>query len=154
MHLTGEQLIGVLVPPSVPRPPPSPPPLPTLPADARLPGSGDVVFDVACLDSSGRLSSRRLVRALGWRAGQRVDVAVVGPRIVVTASITGRTTVTGRGEVSVPAPSRVLSGIGPDERVLLTADPTRGVMVLHPAAWVARLLAAQPTDMPGGDDVG
>jgi bifunctional DNA-binding transcriptional regulator/antitoxin component of YhaV-PrlF toxin-antitoxin module len=151
---TREHLIGVLLPPTLPQDPPSPAPLATLPIATRPSGTGNVLFDVARLDSSGRLSTRAVVRALGWRAGQRLDVVAVGGRMVVTASATGRHTVTGRGEVSVPAATRALSGIGPDESVLLTADTTRGLLVVHPAASMARLLADLHTGLPGGKRVG
>lgn len=152
--ISGEQLIGVLIPPSMPRRLPSPPPLATLPTTARAKGAGDVSFDVARLDSSGRLSSRELIRALGWPAGQRLNVAVVDGRILVTPSTTGRHAVTARGEVSVPAQARALSGIGLDERVLMTADLTGGLLMVHPAMSVARLLSGLHADVPGGGCVG
>src|SRR6185369_2508664 len=108
--------------------------------NAPQPSASGVLFDIARLDSSGRLSSRGLVRALGWRPGQRLDVTAVGPCITVSASTTGRHNVTARGELSLPAPARALTGIGLDQRVLVTADPARGLLVVRPVAVVARLL--------------
>ena len=151
-HVT-ERLIGVLIPPPVPRRPPPPAPLPTLPCPARPFGESSVLFDVARLDSSGRLSSRGLVRALCWRVGQRLDVVAVGCSVLVTASATGPYAVTARGEVSVPASARALTGIGSDEPVLLTADPDCGRLVVHPVAAVAALLADLHNGLPGGQHV-
>ena len=111
-----------------------------------------MLFDVARLDPSGRLSTRGLVRALGWRSGQRLDLVAVERSIVVTASTTGPCTVTARGEVSLPAAARAFTGIGCGAPVLLTADTKRGRLVVHPAAVVARLLAA--VQARGGEDVG
>jgi hypothetical protein len=90
------------------------------------------------------------VRALGWRAGQRLDIAAAGRSIVITASATSRHKVTVRGEVSVPASTRALTGIGRDESVLLTADATRGMLVVHPMAVVAGVLA-DPHALAGND---
>ena len=73
-----------------------------------------------------------------------------GPCITVSASSTGRHTVTARGELSLPAPARALTGIGPDQRVLVTADPARGLLVVHPEAVVARLLATLDAELWGG----
>jgi hypothetical protein len=147
---TGEQLIGCLIPPSIPRRPPRPAPLATLPGAAA--GSDRVLIDVARLDQSGRLSTRALVRALGWRAGQRLDITAARRSIVITASAASRHKLTARGEVSVPAPTRALTGIGRDESVLLAADATRGVLVVHPMAVVAALLANP--HVLGGNDAG
>jgi len=108
------------------------------------------LFDVARLDPSGRLSSRGLVAALGWRPGRQLAVDVVEHRIIVTASDTGQHTLTARGELSLPAAARALTGIGPDQRVLVTADPAGGLLVVHPEAVVARLLARLDADLRGG----
>ena len=142
----------MLVPPVVPRSPPPPVPLPRLPHPAT---AHDVIVDVARLDPSGRLSTRRLMRVLGWRAGQRLDVDVIGFCIVVTASTTGRHVLTARNEVCLPAASRALASIDRDEPVLLTADPRLGRLIVRPTAAVARMLAELHIGPPaGGHDVG
>ena len=76
------------------------------------------LFDVTRLDQSGRLSGRALVRALGWRAGQRLDITVAGTSI-----------------------------IGPHQPAVLIADLARNpLLVVHPAAVVARMLAELAAD--------
>jgi hypothetical protein len=149
-----EQLIGVLIPPTARRRPPPPAPLQTLPNPVRPTGGRAGLFDVARLDTSGRLSSRALVRALGWPAGQRLDVVAGGHSIHVTTSATGPHAVTARGEVSLPAPARALTGISADEPVLLTADPDGGRLVVHPMAAVAALLADIHNGLSAGRHVG
>jgi len=62
---TGERLIGVLIPPTIPRRPPPPQPMTALPARRHPSELGQILLDVARLDPSGRLSTRALVRALG-----------------------------------------------------------------------------------------
>ena len=124
----------------------------TLPARPR-PSGPVTLFDVTRLDQSGRLSGRALVRALGWRAGQRLDITVAGASIVVTASPAGRYALTARGELALPASARALSGIRSGEPVLLTADPTHGQLMMYPATAVAALLADLYTGAPAGEHV-
>ena len=45
-----------------------------------------LLLEVARLDRSGRLSARGLLRALGWRAGHRVDIDVVDAAIAITSA--------------------------------------------------------------------
>jgi bifunctional DNA-binding transcriptional regulator/antitoxin component of YhaV-PrlF toxin-antitoxin module len=151
---SGERLIGVLVPPSTPRRPPPPVPLARLPHRPHPPDRDEVLVDVARLDSSGRLSSRALMRALGWRAGQRIDIAVADHAIVVNASTTGRHMVTAQGEVSLPAPARAMAGLDRDKPVLLIADAGYGQLIVHPLTMVVRMLINLHIGRPdGGHDV-
>ena len=124
--------------------------MPTLPTDRRRGSAHSGLIDVARLDPSGRLSTRRLVRALRWRAGQRLDVAASGGVIVVAASATGRHTLTARGEVSLPSQARAMTGIGGAEAVLLAADPDCGLLVVYPVAAVVGLLNDLRTGRAGG----
>jgi hypothetical protein len=100
-----------------------------------------VLLDVARLDRSGRLSARALLRALAWTASHRVDIDVCDAAIVVTASATGRHAVDRRGDLALPAAARHLCGIDTDQPVVLVAYPAAGLLVVHPVATVARLLA-------------
>ena len=136
-----ERLIGVVVPRPLPRPVPPPAVLPVLPV-RHLPTDPDgVLLDVARLDRSGRLSARGLLRALGWAFGHRVAIDVVDGAITVRSAPTGRHTVGRRGELAVPSAARQLCGIGTAQRVVLAAYQSAGLIVVHPAAAVARLIA-------------
>jgi hypothetical protein len=70
-----------------------------------------------------------------------VDIDVRDAAIVVTASAIGRHTVGRRGDIALPAAARHLCGIGTDQPVVLLADSAAGLLVVHPVATVARLLA-------------
>jgi hypothetical protein len=136
-----EQLIGMVVPRPLPRPVPPPTVLPVLPT-RHLPADPDsVLLDVARLDRSGRLSARSLLRALGWASGHRVDIDVCDAAIAVTASVTGRHSVDRRGDLALPAAARHLCATSAGQPVVLAAYPSAGLIVVHPAATVARLLA-------------
>jgi hypothetical protein len=134
-----ERLIGALVPRPLPRPSPPPAVLPVLPA-RRVPTESDPpLLEVARLDRSRRLSARGLLRGLGWRAGLRLDVDVLNGTVVIRSAATGRHAVGGRGDLFLPAAARQLCGIDTD--VVLAAYPSVDLIVVHPAATVARLVA-------------
>jgi hypothetical protein len=136
-----ERLIGMVVPWPLPRPAPSPAVLPVLPARHLPSEPDDVLLDVARLDRSGRLSARILLRALAWTPGHRLEIDVCDAAIVVRSSDAGRHTVDRRGDLALPAAARRMCGIGTDQPVVLVAYPAAGLLVVHPAATVARLLA-------------
>src|SRR5262249_36647075 len=140
-----ERLIGALIPTPVgDRPPPTPASLPVLPVLGLPAGAGAevLVIETARMDRSGRVSARHLVVALGWGPGHRIDRAVVDGVRVIGHAATGLHTVGRRGELSLPTAARRMCGIEPGPPVLLAASPSGGVLVVHPIAVVARLLAA------------
>jgi hypothetical protein len=136
-----ERLIGMVVPRPLPRPAPPPAILPVLPTRHLPADPHAVLLDVARLDRSGRLSARTLLGALDWLPGHRLDIDVCDAAIVVTASAAGRHAVDRRGDLALPAAARNMCGIGSDQPVVLAAYPAAGVLVVHPAATLARLLA-------------
>ena len=150
-----EQMIGALIPPVTRRRRPSPPLIvPELPR-LGLPaedGRASLLLDMANLDGSGRFSARGLLRALGWMPGRRIDLAVVEEALVIGSSPTGQHTVGARGEIAVPGSARALLGLESDHRVVLVAAPERGVLVVHPHAQVAQLLAEHYRGQARGDD--
>jgi hypothetical protein len=149
-----EQLVGALIPPTVPQRPASAAPLPMLPALA-LPSTAalaDLLLDVAGVDSSGRVSARALLAALGWRCGRRLGIAVVHGALVVGAAASGLHTVGARDEVALPAAGRRMCGIDTGRAVVLAASPAQQVLVVHPAEVVAGLLVDWYARLGGGDD--
>jgi hypothetical protein len=150
----GEHLIGALVPAPFRWPPPSPSPLPALPAP-RLPtdaGPDAVLLEMARLDRSGRVHARALLDALGWHAGHRLDVAVVGGVLVVGSARTGLHTVGNRGVLTLPAAARSMCGIDIGPPVVLLASLPQDVVVVHPASTVCRLLAGHHARLGGDGD--
>jgi hypothetical protein len=125
-----------------------------LPTRHPLAGPDGVLLDVARLDRSGRMSVRGLLKALGWRAGQKVDVDVVDGAVVFRSTATGRHAIGGRGELVVPAAVRQLCSIHTDQPVLLAAYPPVDLIIIHTVATVARLLADRHLHLLGGSDGG
>jgi bifunctional DNA-binding transcriptional regulator/antitoxin component of YhaV-PrlF toxin-antitoxin module len=153
-HIDREQLIGALVPAPIRRPPPSPPPLPTLPAlhvptNAR---SDAVLLDIARLDRSGRIHARPLLDALGWRTGDRVDIAVIAGVLVIGSTPTGLQVVGDRGVLTLPAAARSMCHIEPGEPVVLLVSLRQKALVVHPASTVTGLLAQHHARLEGHRD--
>jgi hypothetical protein len=139
-----EQLIGALVPPTTRRSaPPVPLDVPALP-QLRLPAdacSEPFLLDVASLDASGRFCSRTLLAALAWSPGHRVDLRIGVDAVVIGSRADGRQAVGSRGELTLPASARMLAGLAVEARVVLVAVPTQELLIVHPPALIARLLA-------------
>jgi hypothetical protein len=81
------------------------------------------------------------MRALGWLSRRRVDMSVSDHAVTFTAAESGRLAVGQRGELAVAASARVSAGLDRDAQVVLVAVPSRAMLVVHPPALVASLLA-------------
>jgi hypothetical protein len=131
-----EQLISPLVPtPLQGWPPPAPAPLPMLPTRGLPTGIGPqgLLVETVHLDHSGRLSARGSLRASGWTAGHRVDIAVTDGAVVIGSAAAGLHAVSARGELALPATARRMCGITPDPPMLLAAWLPHDILVVHPA---------------------
>lgn len=93
-----------------------------------------------------------MLAALGWRPGHRVDIDVVDHVVVVIASAgSGQHMVTTRGELALPAATRQFCGIACGSPVVLAAYPPIGLVAVHPANTVARLLRDFHAHLAGAD---
>lgn len=152
-----EQLIGALVPPSTRR---SAPPIPF--KVPELPKRGSVanewvesfLLDVTRLDASGRFCSRSLLAALAWSPGHRVDLKVGVDAVVIASCAAGRQAVGSRGELTLPVSARMLAGFDAVAEVVLVAVPALDLLIVHPPALIARLLAVHYGRQPGRHDDG
>jgi hypothetical protein len=91
------------------------------------------VYGLAAVDARGRVADHIIMRALGWRAGSRLAIRVSNGLILITVG-EGRLGVTGQGHLRLPSAVRRGCGIEPGDRVLLVAEPSEGVLVVHPPA--------------------
>jgi hypothetical protein len=103
-------------------------------------GSEPYLLDVVGLDSSGRFSSSRLLAALAWTPGHRVDLRIGVDAVLIGSRRDGRQVVGRRGELTLPASARTLAGLDAQSRVVLVAVPTADLLVVHPPALITRLL--------------
>ncbi|GLZ28063.1 hypothetical protein Lesp02_02530 [Lentzea sp. NBRC 105346] len=146
-------MIAALIPTTAePRPPAAP--MPTLPA-LRLPtltDPGTLLIGTARIDRTGRVHERAVLRALGWEPGRRLELDTIHGLIVITPDPAGRHSVDHRGAITLPAAARRMCGVELGPPLTLAAAVRQQVLVVHPAATVAALLAAHYRDLIDPDD--
>ncbi|HEX5407986.1 MAG TPA: hypothetical protein VFX16_37455 [Pseudonocardiaceae bacterium] len=149
-----ERLLAALVPGPPHHQMTDHPPLPTLPAPQLpiLDQPAQVQLGMARLDWSGRLHQRALLQVLGWEAGDTLDLTVIDNAILIAASPTGLHTLGPAMELTIPAAARRLCGIADGSRVLLAANTTQQLLVLHPETTITALLCAHHDHLAHADD--
>jgi bifunctional DNA-binding transcriptional regulator/antitoxin component of YhaV-PrlF toxin-antitoxin module len=105
-------------------------PLP-IPDLHRLPRDGSMLYGIGRVDASGRVANHEIVKVLGWRPGDRVDVIVAPRAIVMRSSPGGLVSVPQRPCVVIPGTIRHHCGIRTGDHVLLAAAPDHGVVIVH-----------------------
>jgi hypothetical protein len=150
-----EQLVAALVPGIVEgRPTPRPVSLPTLPV-LSLPSIDDpntLLVGAARVDRSGRIHERAVLRALGWEPGHELELDTAHDMIAIASVHGGRHRGDDRGALALPAAARRMCGITISRPVILLAAVHQQILVVHPAATVAGLLAARYTTLIGARD--
>jgi bifunctional DNA-binding transcriptional regulator/antitoxin component of YhaV-PrlF toxin-antitoxin module len=121
-----------------------------LPRLSVLPGEQPMVYGLAALDHAGRISERGIIRALGWRAGQRLDVTLLLDAVLIRVAVDGLFRVLAKMLLVIPTAVRRWCALSPGDRVLPAADPERGVLVVHPLATVDRLVRMHHEELFGG----
>ncbi|MEU7928454.1 hypothetical protein [Micromonospora sp. NPDC049801] len=92
-------------------------------------------------DAAGRVTTRPLLRALGWTSGLALHIDVTYATVLITPAPDGAHVVGTRAELPLPAAARRLCGIGPGDTVLLAALLRRNRVVVHPSNTIAVGLA-------------
>jgi hypothetical protein len=110
-----------------------------------------LVYGLAAMDCRGRLADRAVLAALGWVAGTRLDFRQTAGLLLVSTHPHGVFEVTGQGHLRLPAAVRRCCGLTAGDRVLLAADPTRGLLVVHPPAALDAMVADCQTRLADGD---
>jgi bifunctional DNA-binding transcriptional regulator/antitoxin component of YhaV-PrlF toxin-antitoxin module len=147
-----EQVTSALLPDSTaPRPAPRAISLSRLPAPHQPSSDGPDALHVgvACADRSGRIHERALLRALGWEPGHALEIDTSGGMIAITSAAGGRHRVDDRGALALPAAARRRCGVTIGPPVVLVAALRQQLLVVHPAATVARILAAHHAKLIG-----
>ena len=123
-----------------------------LPRLATLPHERPMLYGMATLDRGGRIGDRRIMRALGWRPDEHLDVTLVDEVMLIRPHHDGRFRVPPGLLAVIPAPVRHWCALSPGDRVLLAADLERGVLVVHTTTTLDRLVLAHHATVFGGDD--
>jgi hypothetical protein len=96
---------------------------------------------MAHLDASGRFNSRPATSALRRLPGQPLAMTVTDQAVIFTATTDGTAVVGSRSEIAVPAPAKVTAGLDQTRQVVLVAVPAQAMLIAHPPALLAALLA-------------
>lgn len=149
-----EQLISAIVLNPGERRPPPPAPPPALPTAAPARDPDTLLIGIARLDRSGRVHERTLFAALGWSPGHELGLDTAAGGIVVASVPGGRHRIDDRGALALPAAARRMCGIEPGPPVVLAAAVDQQLLLVHPAASVARLLADHHRSVIGAPVIG
>ncbi|MEV0271521.1 hypothetical protein AB0H43_22310 [Hamadaea sp. NPDC050747] len=148
--------IAALIPAALPRPRPVPapvgdlppgPPAPSTAAPPGSPGTGPAIYAIARLNRSGQISAAGVMSALGWAAGDLITVTVRHGAILVRPTGHGRRAIGADSALVLPAAARRMCAIGAPSAVLLAALPDADLLIIHPIATLARLLARRHTQI-------
>jgi hypothetical protein len=112
--------------------------------------SRTTVYRLVAVDNRGRIADREVYRALGWPPGARVDIREQAGLVLVVRDPQGVFSVDRRGHLRLPAAARRWCGIAVGDRVLLAAEPDRGVLVVHPAAALDAMVTEAYRALLGG----
>lgn len=112
-------------------------PLPAVPA----PRERGLVYGLAAVDARGRVADQAVLRALGWAPGTRLAIRETRCLLIIQTDARGVFKITRQGHLRLPAPVRHCSSLLPGDRVLLTAEPARGVLIVHPPAVIDDMIA-------------
>ena len=96
--------------------------------------AGTAVYGLSTLDAGGRVADRAVLVALGWAAGERLDIRAGGGLIAVCADARGIFRVTRQCFLRLPVAARRWCELAAGDRVLLAAYPQGGLLVVHPPA--------------------
>ena len=102
----------------------------------------DVVYGLGRIDASGRIADRAIVRALGWRAGDRLTLTAAAGVILARRDPGGMITVPARPYVVIPAALRRRCRLRAGDRVLLAALPCEDALAAYPLAVVDQAIRA------------
>jgi bifunctional DNA-binding transcriptional regulator/antitoxin component of YhaV-PrlF toxin-antitoxin module len=107
-----------------------------------------MLYGVGRVDASGRVSNRDIVRALGWRPGDKLDVILTLGGIVVLSSPEGLLSVSVKPYIVIPAAARRLHNIEAGDHVLLAAAPEYGIVIIHTRQAMNDMLARYHSSFP------
>jgi bifunctional DNA-binding transcriptional regulator/antitoxin component of YhaV-PrlF toxin-antitoxin module len=109
-----------------------------------------MLYDIGQVDTSGRVGSREIVAALGWRPRDRLELILTAGAIVLRACPDGLFSVPQRPRIIIPAAARHRHAIRPRDHVLLAAAPDYRIVIIYPLSalddMIARYHLAHPAE--------
>jgi hypothetical protein len=125
-----QQIIKALALPTASRAPVAPRPMP-LSRLPRLPRETSMMYGIARVDPSGRVTSRGITDAVRWQPGDRLAMTLTPSAVVLGPSPDGLLRVPRRPCIAIPVTARRLLSITPGDELLLAAAPEYRIVIAH-----------------------
>ena len=109
---------------------------------ASPPARPDVVYGFGRIDASGRVADQAIIRALGWRGGDRLTLTAGAGVMVARRDPHGMVTVPARPHIVIPAALRHRCGLRTGNQVLLAALPGEDTLAAYSFAVVDQAIRA------------
>ena len=107
----------------------------------EVPRDTSMLYDIGCVDSSGRVASRDIINALRWRPGSTLDVIVTPRTIVIRTAPGGQFRVPQRPCIVIPSHVRRPHDINPGDHVLIAAAPDHGLVIVYPLSALDEMIS-------------
>jgi bifunctional DNA-binding transcriptional regulator/antitoxin component of YhaV-PrlF toxin-antitoxin module len=90
-----------------------------------------MMYGIARVDPSGRVTSRGITGAVRWRPGDRLAMTLTPSAVVLGPSPGGLLRVPRRPCIAIPVTARRLLSITPGDELLLAAAPEYRIVIAH-----------------------
>ena len=107
----------------------------------QLPRDASMLYDIGCVDGSGRVASNDVINALGWQPGSKLDVILTPHTIVIRAAPGGQFRVPHRPCIIIPSHARRPHDITPGDHVLIAAAPDYGLVIVYPLSALDEMIS-------------
>ena len=107
-----------------------------------------MLYGVGRVDASGRVANRDIVRALGWKPGDKLEIVPTLGCIIILASPDGLFSVPVKPCIVIPVAARQFHNISAGDHVLLAAAPEYGIVIVHTRQAMNDMLARYHAAFP------
>ena len=102
----------------------------------------DTLYGFGRIDAAGRVADRAVIRALGWRCGDRLTLTADAGVVTARRDPAGLVAMTAKPYIVIPAALRRRCGLRPGDRVLLAAVPGDDTLAAYSFAVVDQAIRA------------
>jgi hypothetical protein len=129
-------------------------PIPAIQSENN-PAPPDSLYSIVTVDGSGRVADISVMTALSWTLGAPLDFTITNESIVVRPSPSGLYNRTSPSCLTIPARIRRRCRISAGDRVVLTADPRRNLLIVTSVRVLHEALSGYHNTVlgTGGDDI-
>jgi hypothetical protein len=102
----------------------------------------DTLYGFGRIDAAGRVADRAVIRALGWRCGDRLTLTAESGVVTARRDPAGMVAMAAKPYIVIPAALRRRCGLRAGDRVLLAAVPAADMLAAYSFAVVDRAIRA------------